>query len=426
MSCNALPTAIGGPCRSRRIVGNRPNAVRPGLTSSVIPHPSSFPRRAFTLVELLVVVAIIGILVGMIMPAVQQARESGRKSVCLNNLRNIGLALQQYEAQNRTLPIGSWVNPANSATTSITEDGGSMLHFILPHMGMQTLYDIFDWKDVYAANDGSPTYRPKPNLHNGTYWKNPNATNVVGIPSYTLGMPLYSIKIASFVCPSDDLRGIYLNGNTPYALSNYVASAGSVSQSQYDSGGCSCSALTAADSWNNWLNLAQQYSLGLMSQRSSFGGNTGPFMRHWSQTTSPRGGYGTLPAGTVVYPAISFAQIRDGLSSTIMCGETRATCNSFVRSGWTESWNGCALINTSYPMNYDTCDGTNSVCGSTPCNASMNYTISTGFKSAHFGGCNFVFCDASTHWLTQSIDPIIYQCLGAIDDGQPVPATAIP
>ena len=122
---------------------------------------------------------------------------------------------------------------------------------------------------------------------------------------------------------------------------------------------------------------------------------------------------------------MSFAQIRDGLSSTIMCGEARATCNGVVRSlGWADSWNGCALMNTNAPINYDTCDGTNSLCASDPCHASTDGTLSRGFKSAHFGGCNFVFCDGSVHWLTQNVDPVVYQCMGAIDDSQPIPANA--
>ena len=75
-------------------------------------------------------------------------------------------------------------------------------------------------------------------------------------------------------------------------------------------------------------------------------------------------------------------------------------------------------------MNYDTCDGTNSVCSTTPCNASTNWDVDTGFKSSHFGGCNFLFCDGAVHWLSQSIDVLVYQNLGDIDDQQPIPATA--
>ncbi|MFM8891297.1 MAG: type II secretion system protein, partial [Planctomycetia bacterium] len=67
--------------------------------------PSPAPkRRAFTLVELLVVVAIIGLLVGLLLPAVQAARESSRRSACANNLRQVALAFHTYETALKYLP----------------------------------------------------------------------------------------------------------------------------------------------------------------------------------------------------------------------------------------------------------------------------------------------------------------------------------
>src|SRR6476469_6112861 len=65
-------------------------------------------RRAFTLVELLVAVAIIGVLVALLLPAVKSAREAARRSQCINNLRQIGVATMHFESAKRQLPKGDW------------------------------------------------------------------------------------------------------------------------------------------------------------------------------------------------------------------------------------------------------------------------------------------------------------------------------
>ena len=77
-------------------------------------------RRGFTLIELLVVIAIIAVLIALLLPAVQAAREAARRAQCVNNLKQIGLALHNYHQTNNTFPIGS----ANNQTQTLRPTTG--------------------------------------------------------------------------------------------------------------------------------------------------------------------------------------------------------------------------------------------------------------------------------------------------------------
>jgi len=109
----------------------------------------SRPRRtAFTLVELLVVITIIGILIALLLPAVQAAREAARRMQCGNNLKQLGVGFHNFECANGGFPPRRWnqTMAANGVDNGYTGWGT----FLLPYIEQQALYDRYDWKyDFY-------------------------------------------------------------------------------------------------------------------------------------------------------------------------------------------------------------------------------------------------------------------------------------
>ena len=116
-------------------------------------------RRGFTLIELLVVIAIIGVLVGLLLPAVQQAREAARRSSCSNNLKQLGIALHNYYDARKELPRYQFDGNPTTGESSATINGGtswnswrghSLWSQILPFTEEQTTFDSIDFNVWYS------------------------------------------------------------------------------------------------------------------------------------------------------------------------------------------------------------------------------------------------------------------------------------
>jgi len=159
--------------------------------------PSQFPlkgRRGFTLIELLVVIAIIAILIGLLLPAVQKVREAAARIKCENNLKQIGLAMHNYQDTNGALPAG-WVtsSPAGAIAPS---PGWAWSYLILPQIEQDNLFTII-------KNDGADIVTP-----NGAWAATANG-----------GVLQTPVKI--YRCPSD--TGPLLNSSMQnYLMNNYV------------------------------------------------------------------------------------------------------------------------------------------------------------------------------------------------------------
>ena len=146
-------------------------------------------RRGFTLVELLVVIAIIGILVAMLLPAVQAAREAARRTQCTNNLKQIGLAILDFESQFGALPAGTTHKEADGRPAEY-----SMFFLILPFLEEGDVYDRYDFDGHSRIYDNSQ---------------------------------VSSVQIPGYVCPSDGAMGRSWGG---FARSNYGSCFGTAMQ----------------------------------------------------------------------------------------------------------------------------------------------------------------------------------------------------
>ena len=150
------------------------------------------PRRGFTLIELLVVIAIIAVLIALLLPAVQSAREAARRAQCVNNLKQIGLALHNYIGSQGKLPPGIVTTTSNLPNEYSTWVAWSPQSMLLPYLEQQPLYNAanFSWACCWYGDQAHAT----------------NSTVIF-------------TRIAGFLCPSDGSAG---RDN----INNYHASLG--------------------------------------------------------------------------------------------------------------------------------------------------------------------------------------------------------
>src|SRR4051794_2773702 len=180
-------------------------------------------RKGFTLVELLVVIAIIGVLVALLLPAVQAAREAARRSQCMNNLKQIGLAFQMHHDAQKFFPSGGWGHTFVGDPDEGFGKGqpGGWAYSVLPYMEMASLHDY--GKGVKVTNGTTNTQKKTTNLY------------IVQQPVPTFLCPSRSRNPVSDTCCGPNNANF--TGNTPMAKGDYAANFGDASQC---TPGCPC------------------------------------------------------------------------------------------------------------------------------------------------------------------------------------------
>ncbi|MCE3019321.1 MAG: DUF1559 domain-containing protein [Pirellula sp.] len=344
--------------------------------------------RGFTLVELLVVIAIIGILVGLLLPAVQAAREAARRMQCSNNLKQIGLAIHNYESTTKKIPPGSgfYANAPVIAVGSlpapfqrfagVRDNRPHLLVRILPYIEQQALYNEFG-NDIVATDNARIT----------------NPADPLG------GNLLRGIIVPTTICPSD---------NNPQRATTIDGRAGTVQPANYHfsmgpTNAMSNNAACACPLFNTFTPRSQP--------GTDVNNPSGPFTRRGNvqpTTMTGNGGY----QGT-------FGAVSDGLSNTIFIGETIVDWSAHALNGWSHSnqWGRFTQV----PINWNTqfVDlAAATAAGKTGCEARCNWNTAEGFKSRHTGGAQFTMGDGSVQFISQGVDMILYNAMGSKAGGE--------
>jgi len=333
------------------------------------------PAEGFTLVELLVVIAIIGILVALLLPAVQAAREAARRMSCSNNMKQIGLAMHNYHDTYKTLPYGEGAAP----TTGSAWVGPNWRVAILPFLEQAPMYDQLNFSETFdACRPGFSTM----------------VDNVV-LGGYTV--PVYR-------CPSSSLP---VNGRN----------------------------VSPSPTNNNRDNAQLIDYVGISGSSPTGDPVSGIFPTHGA--CSNQTGYGGIYCnnGTLIpNQPMKFADITDGTSSTLLVAEQsgpivdlNGTRRRDIRSNYYGGW--CGFTSRAVPSislgGSPWGSGTTTIryrinLNSAPTGADSTWDGNTILTSEHPGGIMSTRGDGSVDFISETIDMLELKRLGARNDGQVV------
>jgi len=380
------------------------------MTCSDSRRKSTNRGHGFTLVELLIVISIIGVLIALLMPAVNSARESGRLAQCSNNLHQMAHGCLELESAQKHLPTGGWgwqwAGDPNRGYGA--QQPGGWHYNILPYIDLADLHDM---------GKGLPE---------GTVGQtNPNTRVAQGQLQARVPVPV-------FICPTRRKlqvypraqSGTFVNITDPapvMARSDYAANAGS---NYWDVSGPVVNNVALGSAPNQGYDPRFDWS----TIYGTIDSGTPP-------TAANKAAAGSVATGVIFRASqMSMALIKDGASNTYLIGErylnpdcyyTGGCCDN--DQGWDEGydWDTNRATGSGYVTASDNATATRIPPAQDRPGYATNGTCSWNFGSAHEAGFNMAFCDGTVRKISYSIDPTIHMQLGHRSDGQPTDLSKI-
>jgi prepilin-type N-terminal cleavage/methylation domain-containing protein/prepilin-type processing-associated H-X9-DG protein len=341
-------------------------------------------RRGFTLIELLVVIAIIAVLIALLLPAVQAAREAARRAQCVNNLKQMGLAIANYESSNNVYPMGGVIGVQTGVA------------FVGPNCQSLTRGILFSFNDYILAN-----------LEQGNTYASINFQLTWQVADQDTA---FDTKIATFICPSDSTsmeaptgdvqfvqtsyapcRGYNENINWTYTTAANATNAsrcGAVDGDGVFGSGISYSVASITDGTSNTIAIGETSRFAADNQAAGNVLNFGNVMNVWQGPGVP----GWIGDERVTGGAFTFPRI-----------------NSPPSTGIGSSLSVQTALNSCQPLNSQAYYAATPAC----------YNLGQwGFRSNHPGGANFLFCDGSVKFLKSTTNSLVVMALGSRNGGE--------